>query len=113
LNQRARRLVYNKSFGDIEIISGALRIYEQLLRGNYTHTFRYQNGNFEMIGYKEINSDGRGKIYETDFNLSTGVRIEKGVNYENDKVLSNTKTKMLIRPLPRLQDFIPYEDERY
>jgi len=105
---------YNKSFNEgIQIYSGVLSINEQLLRGNYKHIFRYQKGNFELIGYHEINADGLGKMYEIDFNLSTGKRIEKEENYENGKVLSYKTIKMLIRPLPKLQDFAPYEDDRY
>lgn len=102
---------FNMMFKDgIQITAGVLRIYEQLLRGNYTDIFRYQNGNFELIGHYDIGADGIGKSYETEFNLSTGIKIEKVVNYENNKVLSNKKTKLLIRPLPKLQDFAPYDD---
>lgn len=104
---------YGKSLGEITIANGVLTINEDLLRGNYNHKFRYQNGHFELIGYTEISSDGQGKMYSTDFNLSTGVRIEKVESYETDKVFSNKRSKVMIRPLPRLQDFEPYKSELY
>ena len=97
----------------IQIIDGTVYIYEQLLRGNYTHTFRYQHANFELIGYTEIGSYSYDKSYETEFNLSTGIKIEKEENTENGKILSIKKTKVRIRPLPKLQNFEPYTDERF
>ena len=37
-----------------------------------------------------------------DFNLSTGIRIEKSERYYTDKILGNKKKKILIKPLPKL-----------
>ncbi|WP_118973849.1 hypothetical protein [Taibaiella koreensis] len=102
-----------KELDEVSIDKGVLSISEQLLRGYYTHIFRYQNGHFELIGYTETSSSGQGRLYTTDFNLSTGTRIQKVENYETDKVLSNTSKKVLIRPLPRLEDFAPYQNDQY
>lgn len=97
---------YGNEFDDVSIEKGVLIIDFQLLRGHYTHRFRYQNGNFELIGYTEVGLSA-GKVYTTDFNLSTGMRNEKVENIGTDKVLSNKIRKVLIRPLPKLQDFVP------
>ncbi len=101
------------SFSDVTIKKGVLSVNFELLRGHFEHKFRFQNGNFELIGFSEGYSDGNGVVTTTDFNLSTGIRIEKSERYDTDKVLSNKKTKILIRPLPKLQDITPMENELY
>ena len=100
-------------FSDVTIKKGVLSVNFELLRGGFKHKFRFQNGNFELIGFSEVYSDGQGVMTTTDFNLSTGIRIEKSERYDTDKILSNTKKKILIRPLPKLQDVIPMENELY
>lgn len=100
-------------FSDVTINKGVLSIYFQLLRGHCEHKFRYQNGNFELIGFSEAYSDGQGVMSTNDFNLSTGIRIEKSERYDIDKILSYKKKKILIRPLPKLQDITPFENELY
>jgi hypothetical protein len=100
-------------FSDVTIQNGVLGVNFQLLRGHFEHKFRFQNGNFELIGFTEGYSDGQGVMRTTDFNLSTGIRIEKSERYDTDKILSKTKKKILIRPLPKLQDIIPMENELY
>jgi hypothetical protein len=99
-------------FSDVTIKNGVLSVNFELLRGHYEHKFRFQNGDFELIGFSMVYSDGLGVMTTTDFNLSTGIRIEKTERYDTDKVLSNTKKKILI-PLPKLQDVVPMENELY
>ncbi|SFC31057.1 hypothetical protein [Kaistella jeonii] len=105
--------VTGNGFSDITIKNGVLSVNFELLRGHFEHKFRFQNGNFELIGFSYGNSDGQGVITTSNFNLSTGIRIEKSERYDTDKILSNTKKKILIRPLPKLQDVIPMENELY
>lgn len=100
-------------FGEVSINKGILGIRFDLLRGNYEHKFRFQKGNFELIGYTEYLSDGQGVMRSIDFNLSTGVRIEKLERYDTDKLLSQKTKKILIRPLPKLQDLVPGGNELY
>ena len=102
-------------FLDVTIIKGMVSVNFGLLRGHFEHKFRFQNGNFELIGFSSVSSDGQGKMYTTDFNLSTGIRIEKIENYgeDDDGVSSNIKKKILLRPLPKIQDVEPYENELY
>lgn len=96
---------------DITIKNNILTIGFDLIRGSLHYKFRLQNGNFELIGYTEAQSSGHGRIYYTDFNLSTGIKITKTQNYETDEFISNTKSKILIRPLPKIQDIIPFEND--
>ena len=100
-------------FSDVTISKGVLSVNIELLRGHFEHKFRFQNGNFELIGFSEVYSNGLGTIETVDFNLSTGSRIEITENYETDKIISRKKKKILIRPLPRLQDVVPFENELY
>ncbi len=100
-------------FSEVTIKNGVLSVNFELLRGHYEHKFRFQNGNFELIGFSSVSSDGNGIMTTTDFNLSTGIRIEKTERYDTGKLLSSTKRKILIRPLPKLQDVIPLEKQLY
>ena len=100
-------------FSGITINNGVVIINNELLRGHYEHKFRYQNGYFELIGFSHVSSGGIGVMYTTDFNLATGERIEKEERYDIDKVLKNKKTKIIIRPLPRLDNFKPFESHLF
>lgn len=102
-------------FMNITINKGVVSVNFGLLRGHFEHKFRFQNGNFELIGFSSVSSDGHGTMYTTDFNLSTGIRIEKTENYgeEDNKVPTNIKKKILIRPLPKIQDVEPYQNGLY
>ena len=100
-------------FSDVTIKNGILSVNFELLRGHYEHKFRFQKGNFELIGFSEVSSDGHGVMQTTDYNLSTGIRVEKSERYDSDKILSNKKKKILIRPLPRLQDVVPMDNDLY
>jgi uncharacterized protein YegP (UPF0339 family) len=100
-------------FSEITIEAGVLNIRFELLRGHFEYKFRYRNENFELIAFSEVYSDGLGVMTTIDFNLSTGIRVEKSERYDTDKVLSTSKKKILIRPLPKLQDIAPMENELY
>jgi len=102
------------SFYEIKIVNGILSIHNELIRGNFEHKFRYQNGNFELIGFSQVYSDGQGTMGTIDFNLSTGIRIKTTEPYgDDDFPKTNTKKKIIIRPLPKLQDFAPFKTEYY
>jgi hypothetical protein len=101
------------SFLGVTIKKGVLSINNEFLRGHSEHKFRYQNGRFELIGFSNVSSGGIGVMHTINFNLSTGIRLEKSERYDTDKVLSTKKTKVLIRPLPRLENFRPFESHLY
>jgi hypothetical protein len=97
---------------DVTVKNGVLILPVQFLRGNAKHKFRFQNGNFELIGYSSVLS-GQGEMETTDFNLSTGTRTIRVERYDSDKLVSSKTEKILIRPLPKLQDLVPFEGEYY
>lgn len=101
------------SFLKITIRKGVLCIRNELLRGHYEYFFRYQHNRFELIGFSESQSDGRGKMYFTDFNLITGIKIKQTDNYETCKMISRTKTKLLLRPFPALRELVPFENDHF
>ena len=92
----------------LEIKNGILIFTNQLIRGNFTHKFRFQKGNFELIGF-QFNNASAGYIEYVDYNLSTGDKIVKHIDYETDKILKQIKTKEKVSPLPKLQDFTPFD----
>ena len=100
------------SLGTVQIEQGILKITFEMIRGTYTYKFRFQNGNFELIGYTEVGL-AAGGIYTNDFNLSTGIRNRKTESVDTNKILSREKEKLVIRPLPKIQDIIAYENDDY
>ncbi len=100
-------------FSYIQVKAGVLTMNTELLRGYYEYKFRYQNGYFAMIGFKQNHSDGDGNATTTEFNLSTGVQLEKIERYDTGKIISSTKKKIKINPLPNLKGFIPFSTTLY
>ena len=100
-------------FSDVTIKAGVLSINIELLRGHFEHEFKFQNGRFELIHFSFVSSDGRGVIETIDFNLTTGIRVELLERYDTDKVISNKKTKIIIKPLPTLQNVVPMEQDLF
>jgi len=106
---------------DFRIEKGTLLMWSEIKGGNITYTFKYQNGNFELINIDKLtNNATQGYIdentifTETKFNLVTGIRIETD-DTNSDKILKNNKRKktVLIRPLPKIQDFKFSDKDRY
>ncbi|MFT3704916.1 MAG: hypothetical protein QM802_21295 [Agriterribacter sp.] len=100
-------------FSEVIINKGVLSVNAELLRGHYEHKFRFQNGNFELIGFSKVSSNGQGAITYIDFNLITGIKIGTIETYDTNKIISKRKEKIMIRPLPKLQDVIPLENDLY
>lgn len=99
-------------FSKVTVKGEVIELHCQLIRGYFIHKFRYQNGNFELIGYSSRTMNPLGMSF-TDFNLSTGVYLEI-VEYD-DPGQKGTKNRKIIkvRPLPKLQHFVPYSNDLY
>ncbi len=100
-------------FDTVTIKSRVISIRQLLTRGYYIHKYRYQHGNFELIGFTSASCDGSSTCTDIDFNLSTGVRIERQTLISEDKPFSSKKRIVKIRPLPLLQDVVPFSSEYY
>jgi hypothetical protein len=97
---------------DFFIENGILTMWSEIKGGNITYDFKYQNGNFELIKVKKITNnatkgytDENTIFTETRFNLITGLRTETDEKLGSKKVLNKRKKVVLIRPLPKIQDF--------
>lgn len=101
--------VTGDAFDQVTIRKGVLCLSVELLRGHYEHVFRYQHNRFELIGFSFGSSDGNGTISSSDFNLSTGHFINTRESYETDQLISKLDTVVLIRPLPDLAHFKPFD----
>lgn len=94
------------------IEKGILSMWSEIKGGNITYDFKYRNGNFELINVKKLtNNATRGYIdeytifTETNFNLISGLRTETDELLGSKKALDKRKKTVLIRPLPKIQDF--------
>lgn len=97
---------------DFFIEKGILRMWSEIKGGNITCDFKYHNGNFELINVEKlIHNTIKGYIDEytvftqTKFNLITGLRTETDDRLDSGKILNKRKKIVLIRPLPKIQDF--------
>jgi hypothetical protein len=92
---------YGNLFNQIKIKNGILIFETDLTRGYYENKYRFQNNTFELIGYSSSEGDGRGSVTSNDFNLSTGIHIEKtgSSNSNKDKI---KKENIKITPLPTI-----------
>lgn len=106
---------------DFRIENGSLLMWSEIKGGNITYEFKYKNGTFELITIEKLTYDAsKGYIdentlfTETKFNLTTGVRIETD-STNSEKILKNNKRikTVLIRPLPKIQDFKFSDKDRY
>ena len=93
---------------NLQIKNGILIFRNDMIRGSMIHKFRFQNGEFELIGYTYTNASA-GYIEHTDYNLSTGEKVDKHTDYQTDKILKFTKTKQKMQKLPKLKDFTPFD----
>ena len=104
--------ISDENFPLIEIKKGILILNYELLRGQSNYKFRFQNSNFEMIGYDSTSSDGNGYMEKMDINLSTKIKITTLERYdvENSKP-EIKKEKITIASLPKFQTFNPVKFE--
>ena len=100
-------------FSEITIHSGILSINYVVIRGHYEHKFRYQNGNFELIRFTSVYSDGQGIMYSTDYNLSKGTLLKISERYDTDKMLSKKWKILKVKNLLKLQSFSPFLTDKY
>ncbi|MCG8580498.1 MAG: hypothetical protein MI866_11300 [Bacteroidales bacterium] len=89
----------------IEIKNNKLYIhYEHGKYGNWVYNFRFQNSNFELIGYDSISNSGLVKLTETSINFLTKKKLVKeNKNAESgDESCTETWSKIVIEKLIKL-----------
>ncbi|WEK70286.1 MAG: hypothetical protein P0Y62_01785 [Candidatus Chryseobacterium colombiense] len=97
---------------DFFIEEGVLKMWSEIEAGNITYHFKYRSGNFELIKVEKLtNNATRGYIddktifTETKFDLVTGIRTETDEILGSTTPLKVRNKRVLIRPLPKIQDF--------
>jgi len=105
---------------DFFIEKGILKMWSEMKGGNSTYSFKYKNGNFELIYAEKFTNhategytDENTLFTETQFDLITGIRTETDEISGSGKVLKIRKKKVMIRPLPKIQDFKFSDKELY
>lgn len=105
---------------DFTIENGILKMWSEIKGGNITCHFKYNKGNFELIYVEKLTNDAT-KAYidentiftETKFDLVTGIRTESDEKSGSVQPMKTRKKKVLIRPLPKIQDFKFSDKELY
>lgn len=96
---------------NFSVEDGNLIMISDIKEGQSQHTFRYKNGNFELIHLSKSFWDGKNTTKETDFNLLTGIKTEETKALGSEKPVKKNKTVMKIQTLPKLQDFRKFGKE--
>lgn len=100
-----------RRFSQVYINEGNLYISHDQTRGHFEHKFHFQNGDFVLVGFNEIESDGIGTLTQSYFNLTTAELIVRQEKFATGEVINLEKEFKLIVPLPKLQDFQPLSNE--
>lgn len=70
----------------------------------YEHKFIYRNGIFQLVKISSVVYDGQRSTTETVFDLLSGLRTEILKSLDSEKILKKKTKKIMIRPLPTLQN---------
>lgn len=100
---------------DLEIKNGKLYIaYRHGRYGYWEYTFRYQNNDFELIGYDASSNRGPVTLTETSINFLTRKKIvNQNTNDDADvgeEVFEKTETKLSPNKLLRLSDISDFDE---
>lgn len=95
------------------IEKGILKMWSEIKGGNITYHFKYNNSHFELIYVNKLIYDGtKGYIDENTIFTETKFDLITGIRTESDEKLGSAeapqmvrKKRVLIRPLPKIEDF--------
>ncbi|KAF2509150.1 hypothetical protein E0W73_18940 [Flavobacterium foetidum] len=100
---------------DFEIKNGKLYVnYAHGRYGYWNYTFRYQNNDFELIGYDSSSNRGPIVLTETSINFLTRKKIvNQNVNentYDDDEIFEKTETKIARTKLLKLSEIKDFDE---
>lgn len=95
------------------IENGYLKMSAEIKGGLAEHIFKFRNGTFELVKFSKSTWDGKNTTTLTEFDLISGVRTEITQGLGSEEILKKNTTKAIIRPLPKIQDFKPFEKKLY
>ncbi|MEP6260339.1 MAG: hypothetical protein ABJ092_02085 [Gillisia sp.] len=98
----------------VEIEKGNLKVnYGHGRYGHWSYTFRFQNSDFELIGYDRSNGGAVTKS-ETSINFLTKRKLEKVNLYKNteerDEVFKETRTDIKVKRLIKLSEIKDFDN---
>jgi hypothetical protein len=99
----------------IEVKNGKLYVdYAHGRYGYWKYTFRYQNSDFELIGYDASSNHGPVILTETSINFLTRKKIvNQNVNentYDGDEIFEKTETKIARTKLLKLSEIKDFDE---
>lgn len=100
-------------FWEVEITDDNLWIKHELLRGHFEHRFQFRDGKFRLMEYNYVSSDGRGKLFSENLDLSTGSFKTIVESYSEDKILSQDEEFLQLDSQPDLSNFHPDLSKSY
>jgi len=100
---------------DFEIKNGNLYVnYAHGRYGYWNYTFRYQNSDFELIGYDASSNRGPIVLTETSINFLTRKKIvNHNINentYDDDEVFEKTESKISKNKLIKLSEIKDFDE---
>ena len=98
---------------DVDIDNGTLIILTERDGNHPQHHFKFQNGNFELIRYFNVIWDGKNTTTETKFDLVKGNYAVESQQLGSEEVTVLERKKVVVKPLPKIQDFVPFENKLY
>lgn len=93
------------------IENGNLYVLSDIKDGHAEYTFRYKNGNFDLINVSKGTWDGKNLTTETEINLLTGLRTATVKRLGSEDIVKETKNRIKRGSQPTLQDFKKFEKE--
>lgn len=96
---------------DIYIEDNLFRI-DFYIGGNSTYAFRWMDDDFELIRHTYVQYR-RGVVTETSFDLLSGAFAKTSEVLETDEIVLDQHSAEVIRPLPTLARFRPFQTEWY
>ena len=89
---------------NVEIVNGHLLLFSDIEKGTATLDFLFRNGNFELMNVSKNTWDGVNTTTETNYNLLTGIKIEIDQHLGSEDIISERKTTIPFKSLPKIQD---------
>lgn len=97
---------------DTTIEDGYLLIYSEIGDFHYQEKFKYTKGNFELVNFSSVIWGGKDYTIEAEFDLLKGIRTEiKQSLASSGEILKKDTKKILIKPLPTIQNFRSLESQ--
>jgi hypothetical protein len=93
------------------IEDGYLVIYSEIKDFHYQDKFKFNKGNFELVNFSSVIWGGKDYTTEAEFDLLKGIKTEITQALSSGDILKKEEKKLLIKPLPTIQNFRTLEKQ--